>query len=180
VKGATSQSTATTPNTGVSRVRDWPGDHPPNHPLPPPGAPTAASLMQFFSFEGSRAARVAAGARCLAPLGSPPEDTAGRTAGADGSPAAPSSSGAAVELFTPDTLRRWHRELVRAKWRFPHRVVSRQRISHETQVLVWRMSITTRSGPRHSAAEDAPPLFNGCPLLAVILQHDCFLCGVES
>jgi putative transposase len=43
-------------------------------------------------------------------------------------------------LFTPDTLRRWHRELVRAKWRFPHRVVSRPRISLENQVLVWRMA----------------------------------------
>ncbi len=43
-------------------------------------------------------------------------------------------------LFTPDTLRRWHRELVKAKWHFPHRVVSRPRISLETQVLVWRMS----------------------------------------
>ena len=43
-------------------------------------------------------------------------------------------------LFTPDTLRRWHRELVKAKWRFPHRVVSRPRISLETQVLVWRMA----------------------------------------
>ncbi len=43
-------------------------------------------------------------------------------------------------LFTPDTLRRWHRELVKAKWHFSHRVVSRPRISLETQVLVWRMS----------------------------------------
>jgi hypothetical protein len=43
-------------------------------------------------------------------------------------------------LFTPDTLRRWHRELVKAKWRLPHRVVSRPRISLETQILVWRMA----------------------------------------
>ena len=43
-------------------------------------------------------------------------------------------------LFTPDTLRRWHRELVRAKWRFSHRVVSRPRISLETQVMVWRIA----------------------------------------
>ena len=41
-------------------------------------------------------------------------------------------------LLTP--LRRWHRELVKAKWRFPHPVVSRPRISLEIQVLVWRMS----------------------------------------
>ena len=43
-------------------------------------------------------------------------------------------------LFAPDTLRRWHRELVKAKWRFPHRVISRPRISLETQVLVYRMA----------------------------------------
>jgi len=43
-------------------------------------------------------------------------------------------------LFTPDTLRRWHRELVKAKWHFFHRVVSRPKISLETQVIVWRMS----------------------------------------
>ena len=29
---------------------------------------------------------------------------------------------------------------MKAKWHFPHRVVSRPRISLETQVLVWRMS----------------------------------------
>src|ERR1039458_2503204 len=34
-------------------------------------------------------------------------------------------------LVTPDTLRRWHRELVRRKWRFPHRVVSRGTRSEE-------------------------------------------------
>ncbi len=43
-------------------------------------------------------------------------------------------------LFTPDTLRRWHRDFVKAKWHFSHRVVSRPRISLETQVLVWRMT----------------------------------------
>jgi len=43
-------------------------------------------------------------------------------------------------LFAPDTFRRWHRELLRAKWRIPHGVVSRPRISLDTQVLVWRMS----------------------------------------
>jgi hypothetical protein len=36
-------------------------------------------------------------------------------------------------LFTPDTLRRWHRELMKANWHFPHRVVSRPRISLETK-----------------------------------------------
>jgi transposase InsO family protein len=43
-------------------------------------------------------------------------------------------------LFTPDTLRRWHRELVKAKWQFSHRIVSRRGISPEIQLTVWRMS----------------------------------------
>ena len=41
-------------------------------------------------------------------------------------------------LVTPDTLRRWHRELVRRKWTRPHRVNSRRATSLQTQVLVWR------------------------------------------
>ena len=43
-------------------------------------------------------------------------------------------------LVTPDALRRWHRELLRRKWRFPHRVVSRGTIGLETQLVVWRMA----------------------------------------
>ena len=43
-------------------------------------------------------------------------------------------------LVTPDTRRRWHRELARRKWRFPHRVVSRGTIGLETQLVVWRMA----------------------------------------
>jgi len=43
-------------------------------------------------------------------------------------------------LVTPDTLRRWHRELIRRKWSRPHRVNPRRRIPLETQLLVWRMA----------------------------------------
>jgi hypothetical protein len=43
-------------------------------------------------------------------------------------------------LFTPDTLRRWHRELVRRKWDGPHRINKRKTIPLETQLVVWRMS----------------------------------------
>ncbi len=43
-------------------------------------------------------------------------------------------------LFTPDTLRRWHRELVRRKWDGPHRINKRKTISLQTQLVVWRMS----------------------------------------
>ncbi|HMH58242.1 MAG TPA: hypothetical protein VK537_03585, partial [Galbitalea sp.] len=32
-------------------------------------------------------------------------------------------------LVTPDTLRRWHRELVRHKWTRPHRMTPRRTIS---------------------------------------------------
>ena len=43
-------------------------------------------------------------------------------------------------LVTPDTLRRWHRELVRRKWTRPHRVNPRRAIALQTQLLVWRMA----------------------------------------
>jgi putative transposase len=43
-------------------------------------------------------------------------------------------------LFTPDTLRRWHRELVRRKWDGPHRINKRKTIPLQTQLVVWRMS----------------------------------------
>jgi len=43
-------------------------------------------------------------------------------------------------LVTPDTIRRWHRELVRSKWRDRHRVVSRGRIPDHVRLLVWRLA----------------------------------------
>jgi transposase InsO family protein len=43
-------------------------------------------------------------------------------------------------LVTPDTIRRWHRELVGAKWRYPRRVVSRGRIPDHVRLLVWRLA----------------------------------------
>ena len=38
-------------------------------------------------------------------------------------------------LFTPDTLRRWHRELVRRKWDGPHRINKRKTIPLRTQLI---------------------------------------------
>jgi putative transposase len=43
-------------------------------------------------------------------------------------------------LVTPDTLRRWHRELIRRKWTQPHRVNPKRAVSQQTQLLVWRLS----------------------------------------
>jgi len=43
-------------------------------------------------------------------------------------------------LVTPDTIRRWHRELVRSKWHYRHRVVSRGRIPDHVRLLVWRLA----------------------------------------
>jgi putative transposase len=43
-------------------------------------------------------------------------------------------------LFTPDTLRRWHRELVRRKWDRPHRIKPKRAIQLQTQLLVWRLA----------------------------------------
>jgi putative transposase len=43
-------------------------------------------------------------------------------------------------LVAPETLRRWHRELVRSKWRFRHRINPRKRIPEEVQLLVWRLA----------------------------------------
>jgi hypothetical protein len=43
-------------------------------------------------------------------------------------------------LVTPDTIRRWHRELVRSKWHYRHRVVSRGRIPDHVRLFVWRLA----------------------------------------
>jgi len=43
-------------------------------------------------------------------------------------------------LFTPDTLRRWHRELVRRKWDRPHRINTKRAIPLQIQLLVWRLA----------------------------------------
>ena len=43
-------------------------------------------------------------------------------------------------LVTPDTIRRWHRDMAGAKWRCRHRVVSRGRIPDHVRLLVWRLA----------------------------------------
>jgi hypothetical protein len=43
-------------------------------------------------------------------------------------------------LFTPDSLRRWHRELVRRKWDRHHRINPKRAIPLKTQLLVWRLA----------------------------------------
>ncbi len=45
-----------------------------------------------------------------------------------------------VPLVTPDTIRRWHRDLVPAKWRYRHRVVPRGRIPDHVRLLAWRLA----------------------------------------
>lgn len=49
-------------------------------------------------------------------------------------------------LFTPETVLRWHRDLVRCKWTFQHRsAVGRPRIAVELEALIVRL---TRQNPR--------------------------------
>jgi putative transposase len=49
-------------------------------------------------------------------------------------------------LFTPETVLRWHRELVRRKWTFPHRrAAGRPRLSPELEALIVRFA---RENPR--------------------------------
>lgn len=45
-----------------------------------------------------------------------------------------------LSLVTPDTLRRWHRGMVRATWHYGHRIVSRGGIPEHVQLLVWRLA----------------------------------------
>ena len=60
-------------------------------------------------------------------------------------------------LVTPDTLRRWHRELVRRKWHYPHRIVSRGTIGLETQLVVWRKDPRRTRKGRHRNLGDLYP-----------------------
>jgi hypothetical protein len=44
-------------------------------------------------------------------------------------------------LFTPETVLRWHHELVRRRWTFPHRgTVGRPRIAGDLEALIVRMA----------------------------------------
>ena len=98
---------ATRSNLAASaKVAEWP---PPHHPLPSPGAATAAApRMPVVSLEGILELPVSRQELVVPESAGPsPEDTSGGSSCAHGAPAAPSSSGAVVELFfTPDTLRR--------------------------------------------------------------------------
>ena len=49
-------------------------------------------------------------------------------------------------LVTPDTIRRWHREMVTARWHYRHRVVWRGRIPDHVRLLVWRLASEIRPG----------------------------------
>ena len=59
-------------------------------------------------------------------------------------------------LFTPDTLRRWRRELVRRKWDGPHRINKRKTVPLETQLVVWRMTWRVRLPHRRGSEYRAP------------------------
>jgi len=48
-------------------------------------------------------------------------------------------------LVTPQTLLRWHRELVRRRWTYPHRSSGRPRVQTQTHQLVLRLA---RENPR--------------------------------
>jgi hypothetical protein len=49
--------------------------------------------------------------------------------------------GHSLLLFTPETVLRWHRELVRHKWTFPHRpALGRPRIPSDLEALILRLA----------------------------------------
>ena len=48
-------------------------------------------------------------------------------------------------LVTPDTILRWHRELIARKWTYPRRPTGRPPISSEIEELVVRMAVSSPS-----------------------------------
>jgi hypothetical protein len=107
---------------------------------PAPGAPLAPPSMPFVSIQGSRTARPTPRARCLAPTGPPAQVPARSTHVLSVLGWLRPAKDRLSSLVTPGALRRWHRELVRSKWRFRHRINPRKRIPEEVQLLVWRLA----------------------------------------
>ena len=58
-------------------------------------------------------------------------------------------------LVTPDTLQRWHRELIRRKWTQPHRVTPKRGVSQQTELLaISRCSTDRRFRRRRQPARE--------------------------
>lgn len=71
-------------------------------------------------------------------------------------------------LFAPETVLRWHRELVRHKWTFPHRLaVGRPRIPPDLEVLILRLARENPAGGTAKSKEN-------CSSLATILGAPLF------
>src|SRR3990172_5328411 len=67
-------------------------------------------------------------------------------------------------IVTPDTILRWHRQLIARKWTFEPKRAGRPGIMHEISSLIVRMATATGtvSGPREPAASSRARELRSC------------------
>ena len=123
------------------------GDHPPHHPLSPPGAPTRCSSHAGPLARGISSCSCCARSWLSCAGRSPTQRHVRRSVWCSrsfNSSVQLTSGCRTCSLLTPFVAGTGG--FAKAKWHFSHRVVSRPRISLETQVLVWRMTRRTTRG----------------------------------
>ena len=132
--------TAFAPGSGIRGRSDCRHARASGRPHRPSALPVGSSFLSVITVQGHRAPGAPARGQCSSSPGESSSDPAGRTDRLVLLQRLRPARERLSSLVTPDTLRRWHRELVRRKWSRPHRVNPRRRIPLETQLLVWRLA----------------------------------------